>query len=652
MEAKKSSKNLKTLIFIIGVLFIVFGLYANGPRLIEFVSTYISSDGKLTDETTEFLNRFQTVLIVSGILLLVLSFLLKYLYMLWEFVARKIQSGLIENAINSIGKFFSRIYYLGTKEKFLLGLAIVILLSFLIPSIFLSPYGGFHVEGINLQPPKNLVEHGIYGTLSTEGFDKYTYRISAGPGILLPDALVFKLFGVNVYYVRTLYIIFVLLAIFMLYYSARRMFDKNAALLALFLLIPLLPLTGNQAADAYIPGLFYFLVGAYFWFKSIEAKKNFYLVLSGILWGISFQTQWLFLFAIFTVIATCIILYFAKNGLKSKYFTVPSLGVIAVSLAWTLFRILNVGLKQEVKHLQQFWAAHGHRAVGITTESGSVPSIFSVLRPNESLFQIDFWRDFQFFLVIPSVIYLFILVRKKKWTDYKSLFFLNFTIIWFLWWIFFNYDLPDTHFFIITLMSQIFTAKILYDIWKYSFNYKGNFVSLSNNKENNNGATVFYLIRIIIVCIVIGKTVFPLFTEAGDMYNNNIKLIKPYNEMMAYIDNNTEKDAIFSGWGWSIPWYVDLNGKIDRVCKDRRAFPFDQREKVPEYFIVSPEWPLVKVTEEWPSVVVENSWSKKQNNLRKKFLAENCSLLKTYGGDKHKWLLYKVNNENTNYKVR
>jgi hypothetical protein len=121
---------------------------------------------------------------------------------------------------------------------------------------------------------------------------------------------------------------------------------------------------------------------------------------------------------------------------------------------------------------------------------------------------------------------------------------------------------------------------------------------------------------------------------------------------MTSIDNNTEKDAIFSGWGWSIPWYVDLNGKMDRVCKDRRAFPFDQREKVPEYFIVSPEWPLVKVTEEWPSVVVENSWSKKQNNLRKKFLAENCSLLKTYGGDKHKWLLYKVNNENTNYKVR
>jgi hypothetical protein len=143
---------------------------------------------------------------------------------------------------------------------------------------------------------------------------------------------------------------------------------------------------------------------------------------------------------------------------------------------------------------------------------------------------------------------------------------------------------------------------------------------------------------------VIGRVSFPLFGAIEDINAKNNKLVKPYNEMLDYIDKNTEKNAVFSGWIWSMPWYVDLNNGFDRINKDRAIFPFEQREKVPEYFIVSPEWPLVKVTDEWPSVVVESGWSKKQNELRKKFLAEECTFLSSFGGDKFHWLLYKVNN--------
>ena len=645
-STNKTVRFLQILLFFLGVFIIAAGIYATGPRLIQFITDHFSEDKRLSEVTISYINSLGTKIIICGALLIIISILLKYFVILWDLITRKIQTNnLIERAINSIGKFLSRIYQAVTKEKILFGIAVIILLGFLIPSIFLSPYGGFHVEGINLQPSKNLAEHGLYATLTTEGFDRYTYRISAGPGILLPDALVFKLFGVNIYYARALYVLFVLLAIFMLYYTVREVFDKDVALLALFLLIPLMPLIGNQAADAYIPGLFYFLAGAHFWFKSIENKKNIYLILGGLLWGLSFQTQWLFLFAIFAVVVTCIVLNFTNNGLKSKYYLVPSLMVILVSLIWTIFKIADLGFKKEYVHLAAFWEEHGHRAVGISTEAGSVPSIFSYIRPIESLVQIDIWRDFQFFIAIPAIIYLIILIKKSKWLDYRKLFFLTFTIIWFSWWLFFNYDLSETHFYVIIIMCQIFIAKFIYDLWKYSFTYKNNFIDLANNNETRKESTIFYLIKIVIICLVIGKTVFPLFDAAGKMYTNDITLVKPYHEMMDYINNNLEKDAIFSGWDWSMPWYIDLSSKSDRIIKNRTIVPFSQREKVPEYFIVSPEWPLVKVTDEWPSVVVENSISKRSNNHRKEFLEENCTLLKTFGSEKHKWLLYKVNNK-------
>ena len=92
-----------------------------------------------------------------------------------------------------------------------------------------------------------------------------------------------------------------------------------------------------------------------------------------------------------------------------------------------------------------------------------------------------------------------------------------------------------------------------------------------------------------------------------------------------------------------MPWYVDLDEKGDHLIKDRATYPMEQRDAVTEYFIVSPEWPLVKVTDEWPSVAGDSAG--KANEMRKKFLEEQCTFIKAFGGNKHKWLLYRVNNE-------
>lgn len=639
-------KVFQIILLFLGVIIVGFGFYATGPRLTEFVIHNMSQDKTLNEETQEFLYGIGKKIIIVGTIIILFSLLLKYFARLINFLIKEIERReFFEKIVSFLGRSISFVYRIATNRKFLWGFLLVVLVILSLLNVYFSPFGGFHVEGIDLQPPKNLARHGIYGTLSVEGFEKYTYRISAGPGILLPNALVFKIFGINVYNSRLLYVLFIIAAAITFYVLARDMYGRKVALLALFFVIFSSFLVGIMGADAYTPAIVYLLIGALFWFKSIETNTNIYLYLCGFFWGLSFQTQWLFLFAIFAAIATYIFLYLSKNGIRSKYYLIPSSMVIIVSLVWTLFRILNIGLRAEIVHLQQFWIEHGHRAVGSGAEEGIVSSLYAIARPITTLAQIDLWGQLQFFLTIPAIIYVVILIGKSKWTDYRSIFILSFILIWFSWFFFLNYDLVRTHLQTVLLMSQLFVAKLLYDLWEYSSASSEGFLYLIKNKETGK-ATMSYMLKIVIICIIVGKILFPLFTKSAETYNYNVTLTKHYKEMMIYLKDSTESNAVFSGWDWSMPWYVDIDGSEDHLIKDRRIYPPEQRESVPEYFIVSPEWPLVQVAKEWPNVSVDSKYTIEQSEIRKEFLKENCTLLKTFGGKKHKWHLYKVVNKN------
>ena len=184
---------------------------------------------------------------------------------------------------------------------------------------------------------------------------------------------------------------------------------------------------------------------------------------------------------------------------------------------------------------------------------------------------------------------------------------------------FFNFDLAETHLLTFVQVSQLFIAKLLVDLWDYSLAQNETSAGLIRKTEGPRMA-VAYVLRVAVVCIVLGKIFIPLAEKAGTLYTRNATLTIPYKEMMAYIRQNTERDAVFSGWDWSMPWYVDLDEKGDHLIKDRATYPMEQRDAVTEYFIVSPEWPLVKVTDEWPSVAGDSAG--KANEMRKKFLED------------------------------
>jgi hypothetical protein len=637
----------------LAVLTIALGIYMTGPRLVKYATEYVSSNKVLSQESTEWLYTIRVKIFAVGLLLALASILAKLTgphvasaLLRGEALLRRKVRECLELLISLLGRGAEWVCRLAATEAAMWCFVLMIVVTLSIPAIVISPAGGFHVEGIDLQPAKNLVRHGIYGTLTTRGFDDLTHRSSVGPGIILPNALLFKVFGISAYVSRALHVAYVIGNLLVFYATARKLYGRKVAVVGMYIFTPTVLMLSRGASamgpEGYTAAIFYTLAGALLWFRAIEAQSNVCLILSGLLWGLAFQTKWLFLFALFALVVTCALLRFSENSLGAKFWLVPSSMVGAVTLAWVVFRVVDVGLRQEIVHLRLFWAEHMHRAIGFVAGEGRP---WEIIRPLVTLTQTDFsrvdlWGDLQFFLIIPALLYACIIVGRSGLSDYRLLYWLSFALIWFTWWFLFNFDLAEAHLLTFVQVSQLFIAKLFVDLWEFSLARKESFLGLIKYPDARQ-ATMGYLIRVALACIVMGKVFIPLSEKAGASYTRNVTLTIPQKKMMAYIRQNTEQNAVFSGWDWSLPYYVDLDENGDHIVKDRATYPPEQREAVPEYFIVSPEWPLVKVTDEWPSVAGDSLGV--ENGRRKKFVEQHCTFVNSFGGPKHTWLLYRVN---------
>jgi 4-amino-4-deoxy-L-arabinose transferase-like glycosyltransferase len=92
-------------------------------------------------------------------------------------------------------------------------------------------------EGSHLHVPKTLVQHGVYADISSEGYRYYGPTIGIGPTIMLPIALVFKLFGVGLLQGRLVIVAYLLIALVAFHALARRLHGSLVGLLALTLLL-------------------------------------------------------------------------------------------------------------------------------------------------------------------------------------------------------------------------------------------------------------------------------------------------------------------------------------------------------------------------------------------------------------------------------
>jgi hypothetical protein len=149
-------------------------------------------------------------------------------------------------------------------------------------------------EGIFSEAAANLVQHGRYAftVQSPNQLNDLDFRISAGPAVILPVALAYKLFGVSLFSGRLVAGAYLVLAFLALFLVARRLWGSATGLLAVTLaLLGTDVFYWGRSVLGDIPALGLFFCALYFVIRGLDSRALWPLVLGGIFLGLAFDAK-------------------------------------------------------------------------------------------------------------------------------------------------------------------------------------------------------------------------------------------------------------------------------------------------------------------------------------------------------------------------
>src|SRR5262249_43890149 len=150
-------------------------------------------------------------------------------------------------------------------------------------------------EGSHLHVPKDLIQFGVYADRSSDGFHYFGPTIGVGPTVMLPIALAFRLAGIGLLQARLVIVLYMLASIALLCLLAGRRYGWATALVAATLLV-VTPgvdfLTTGREVLGEVPAFAFLLVGIYFWWRSLEARRETAAILgAGLGFGLAALTK-------------------------------------------------------------------------------------------------------------------------------------------------------------------------------------------------------------------------------------------------------------------------------------------------------------------------------------------------------------------------
>jgi 4-amino-4-deoxy-L-arabinose transferase-like glycosyltransferase len=211
-------------------------------------------------------------------------------------------------------------------------------------------------EGFVLDGAINLALYGQYAMRSSEGFRVLDQPLVAnGPGIVLPLALTFDLFGVGIEQARLVAGFFMAAAGLAFFWIARRLTGTLAALISLVLLIAL-PREGfmylGRMAIGTIPGLAYFLIGGALWLLAVQRKSLKWAIAAGALFGLAAVTKGQYSLVIFPTLALAwAVDEFWLKRTPRQLFAAAVLSVGVMLATWYVIRFIIVGPADFAQHL-------------------------------------------------------------------------------------------------------------------------------------------------------------------------------------------------------------------------------------------------------------------------------------------------------------
>jgi 4-amino-4-deoxy-L-arabinose transferase-like glycosyltransferase len=149
-------------------------------------------------------------------------------------------------------------------------------------------------EAIFSETAANVVQHGRYAftVQSPNQLSDFDFRISAGPAIILPVALSYRLLGVGLVQGRVVAGLFLVFAFLALFLASRRLFDPTAGFLAVVLaLLGTEVIHWGRSVLGDVPALGLFLFGLWLIIRSLEEDSLPSLFLGGLFLGLAFDAK-------------------------------------------------------------------------------------------------------------------------------------------------------------------------------------------------------------------------------------------------------------------------------------------------------------------------------------------------------------------------
>jgi 4-amino-4-deoxy-L-arabinose transferase-like glycosyltransferase len=260
--------------------------------------------------------------------------------------------------------------------------------------------------------------------LSSDGFRVLDQPLIAnGPGLQLPIAAVFYVFGIGLLQVRILMVIYLIVTAFIFLIVVWRLYDSRAAWIALFLLLAL-PFEGylrlGRQALGNVPGLCYFLLGYLLWLKWLDRRQTIHLIGAGLLYGLAMVTkgQYTLLLPMFALFVLADRLYYKQIGWK-PWVILGTLMIICLG-GWYLAQGFIVG-----------WDRFGQHMASISSSSRVTVYAFRFNRLPGSVWYLI--RSGVLLVVLPGFFYALWSCRKKAPESMRLVFLAIFILVWLGW---------------------------------------------------------------------------------------------------------------------------------------------------------------------------------------------------------------------------
>lgn len=453
----------------------------------------------------------------------------------------------------------------------ILATAAICLLAFL--GLYHQPYQpiSWQDEGFVLQGAMNLVRYGKYAMLSSEGFRILDQPLVAnGPGVVLPIAASFSLFGIGLLQARLVVWLFMLWAIVMFYLVAVRLSGKAAACISTITLVSATTegfLYYGRIALGNMPALAYLLTGSFFLIEWIRSRQSRYTFLAGLFFGLAVITKAQTALILPTLVSAALIerIYFRKTGVGG-YITMIAV-ILGFFLFWYIVQYLIVGRENFTQHLAAI-------------QSSSRVSIF-VLNPER--IPRNAWQLMISGIPVylfPGVLWAIWSLREKPRESVIHFTFLLLTVIWLSWYVIFSIGW-HRYFFEPAVIGMLFSGQLIV------------YLASSFKKAKNATTRVIATAMIGVLAVAVGI----------GLVNNLRRIIAEpdttLQEFSNYLSQNVPPGAVIESWEWQIDPLVNLtfhHPTNDWVDKMTLALTFgktpqeiyDFRKYNPSFLITGP----------------------------------------------------------------